>query len=138
MLCTQKGTRCGESRRAGEPFRTMFCFLASTGLRAGELLGLVDFDRGLIYVRRSVICGRVQSIKSKASQKPLPEDTRVRTPHLSLRDLWRRRPSSILKCKKSEWSEYCCPQPCAGTKSKPNNKATAALQRVVRREASIT
>ena len=62
--------------RAGEPFRTMFCILAATGLRAGELLGLtvddLDFDHRLIHVRRSVIRGRVQSLKSKASRRPLP------------------------------------------------------------------
>jgi integrase len=61
---------------AEEPFRTMFCILAMTGVRAGELLGLkvddLDFERRLIHIRRSVIRGRVQSVKSKASQKPLP------------------------------------------------------------------
>lgn len=62
--------------RAEEPFRTMFYILAMTGIRAGELLGLViedlDFQRRLIFIRRSVIRGQVQTVKSKASQKPLP------------------------------------------------------------------
>lgn len=61
---------------AAEPFRTMFCVLAATGIRAGELLGLkvddLDFDRKILHIRRSVIRGRAQSVKSKASQKPLP------------------------------------------------------------------
>ena len=61
---------------AAEPFRTMFCILATTGIRAGELLGLkvedLDFDRQLVQICRSVIRGRVQSVKSKASKKPLP------------------------------------------------------------------
>jgi integrase len=62
--------------RAQEPFRTMFQILAMTGVRAGELLGLqvedVDFERRLLFIRRSVNRGHVQSVKSKASQKPLP------------------------------------------------------------------
>ena len=61
---------------AEEPFRTMFCVLAMTGIRAGELFGLkiddLDFDRRLVHIRRSTIRGRVQSVKSRASQKPLP------------------------------------------------------------------
>jgi len=62
--------------RAQEPFRTMFYVLAMTGIRCGELLGLrvddVDFERRLIFIRRSVNRGHVQTVKSKASQKPLP------------------------------------------------------------------
>ncbi len=61
---------------AHEPFRTMFYILAMTGIRAGELLGLkvgdIDFERRLISIRRSVNRGHVQTVKSKASQKPLP------------------------------------------------------------------
>jgi integrase len=61
---------------AQEPFKTMFCILALTGIRAGELLGLkdedLDFDRRLIFIRRSMNRGLVQSVKSKASRKPLP------------------------------------------------------------------
>lgn len=61
---------------AEEPFRTMFRVLAMTGIRAGKLLGLkvddIDFERRLLHIRRSTIRGRVQSVKSKASQKPLP------------------------------------------------------------------
>jgi integrase len=61
---------------AVEPFRTMFAVAAMTGLRAGELLGLqvedLDFTSQLIFVRRSVHRGRVQSVKSRASRKPLP------------------------------------------------------------------
>lgn len=43
---------------AQDPFRTMFYILAMTGIRAGELLGLqvddIDFERRLIFIRRSV------------------------------------------------------------------------------------
>ena len=62
--------------RAGQPYRTMFTVLAMTAMRAGELCGLtvddLDFERRIIQVRRSVWGGRAQSVKSKASQKPLP------------------------------------------------------------------
>jgi integrase len=61
---------------AGEPFRAMFATVAMTGIRAGELLGLkvedVDFTQRLIFIRRSVNRGHVQTVKSKASKKPLP------------------------------------------------------------------
>lgn len=61
---------------AEEPFRTMFAVLAMTGIRTGELLGLqlddVDFERKLIFIRRSVWYGRIQTTKSRASTKPLP------------------------------------------------------------------
>lgn len=60
---------------AREPYRTMFSVLALTGIRAGELLGLqvddLDFERRIIQVRRSVWCGRVQTVKSKASRAPV-------------------------------------------------------------------
>jgi integrase len=61
---------------APEPFCTMFAVLAMTGIRAGELLGLqvedLDFERRLIFIRRSAWYGRIQTLKSKASQGALP------------------------------------------------------------------
>ena len=61
---------------AKEPFRTMFAVVAMTGTRAGELLGLkvddLDFAARLIFIRRSVNRGQVQTVKSKASKKPVP------------------------------------------------------------------
>jgi len=61
---------------AQKPFDTMFLIAGMCGLRAGELLGLkvedLDFDHRLILIRRSVNRGQVQTVKSKASQKPLP------------------------------------------------------------------
>ena len=57
---------------ASEPYRTMFAIAAMTGLRAGELLALqfgdLDFDRGLIHVRRSCWYSQVQSVKTRTSQ----------------------------------------------------------------------
>jgi integrase len=69
-----------EARRiiegAPEPFSTMFATLAMTGIRAGELLGLqvndLDFEGRLIFIRRSAWYGRIQTLKSRASQGALP------------------------------------------------------------------
>lgn len=62
-------------RLAGEPWRTLFIVLALTGMRAGEVLGLqwqdIDFERGIIQIRRSVWQGRVQSTKSAGSAAPV-------------------------------------------------------------------
>jgi integrase len=61
---------------AKEPFQTMFNVVAMTGIRAGELLGLqvedIDFVGRMISIRRSVHRGHVQTVKSKASKKPVP------------------------------------------------------------------
>jgi integrase len=85
---------------AAEPFRTMFCLAATTGIRAGELLGLVvedlDFERGLVNIRRSVIRGRVQSVKSKASKKPLPMPAMLVTALQGHLKTWRKTPERWL------------------------------------------
>jgi integrase len=61
---------------APEPFKTMFLVLVMTGMRAGEMLGLqwgdIDFERGLIHIRRSAWYGQTQSVKSKTSAAPVP------------------------------------------------------------------
>jgi integrase len=61
---------------AHDPYRTMFAIAAMTGLRAGEILGLmledIDLDRKVLHIRRSVWCGTVQTVKSKSSRAPLP------------------------------------------------------------------
>lgn len=58
-----------------EPYRTMFAIAAMTGLRPGEVMGLhkgdLDFEQGVIHVRRSSWLGRVQTVKSKASRAPV-------------------------------------------------------------------
>lgn len=57
-------------------FRVMFVIAAMTGLRAGEILGLrvEDFDlsQNLLYVRRSVWRGKLQTPKSVNSEAVLP------------------------------------------------------------------
>ena len=61
---------------AREPYKTMFTVLAMTGMRAGEMLGLqwedVDFDKGLLNIRRSAWYGRVQTTKNKSSEAVIP------------------------------------------------------------------
>ena len=58
-----------------DPYSRMFAIAAMTGLRAGEVLALqrndLDFERGLIHVRRSAWYGRVQSVKTKTSRAPV-------------------------------------------------------------------
>jgi integrase len=60
---------------ASLPYRIMFAIAAMTGLRAGEVLALqrwdLDFEKGVIQVRRSAWYGRVQSVKTKASRAPV-------------------------------------------------------------------
>jgi len=61
---------------AEDPWRTLFCISTMEGLRAGEVLGLqwgdIDFDRRLLYIRRSAWYGKVQTAKSEASETVLP------------------------------------------------------------------
>jgi integrase len=61
---------------AEEPWRTLYCLLTMEGLRAGEALGLqwgdIDFDRSLLFVRRSAWYGQIQTAKTKASETVLP------------------------------------------------------------------
>lgn len=60
---------------ASDPYRTMFAIAATTGLRVGEVVGLqrtdLDLEKRVIHVRRSAWYGRVQTVKSKASQAPV-------------------------------------------------------------------
>ncbi len=56
--------------------RTLFTIALMTGMRSGELLGLqrgdLDFERRLIFIRRSIWRKRVQTPKSKHSARPVP------------------------------------------------------------------
>lgn len=85
---------------APEPFSTMFATLAMTGIRAGELLGLrendLDFERRLIFIRRSAWYGRIQTLKSKASQGTLPMPEPLAVMLKSYLETWKPNPSGTL------------------------------------------
>lgn len=93
-----------EARRiitaASEPYRTMFAIAAMTGLRVGEVVGLqkpdLDFDRRLIQVRRSAWYGRVQTVKSKASEAPVVMPDALVTLLQRYIALWRPNPEQFL------------------------------------------
>lgn len=59
---------------AGEPYRTMFWLTASTGIRAGELLGLrpCDVVGNIITINQSVWQGQVTSTKTTAADRVFP------------------------------------------------------------------
>ncbi len=85
---------------AEEPFRTMFCILGMTGIRAGELLALkvddLDFMERRIFIRRSINRRHIQTVKSKASRKPLPmPEPLARVLQVYLKD-WRKNPERWL------------------------------------------
>jgi integrase len=60
------------------PYYVMAFLAAVTGLRVCELLALkwsdVDFAAGEIHLTRAVVCQHVGSLKTAASQKPVPMD----------------------------------------------------------------
>lgn len=59
-----------------EPVRTMVLLDASTGLRASELTALrwedIDFDAGVLHVRRGIVYAVVGEVKTDASRSKLP------------------------------------------------------------------
>ena len=93
-----------EARRiieaAPEPFSTMFATLAMTGIRCGELLGLqvddLDFERRLIFIRRSAWYGRIETLKSKASQGALPMPAPLADMLVSFLKTWKPNPLRLL------------------------------------------
>ncbi|MCJ7502585.1 MAG: site-specific integrase [Acidobacteriia bacterium] len=54
---------------SSEPYKTLFWLAAETGMRAGELCGVraddLDLERGLIFVRQSASCGKLQAPKTE-------------------------------------------------------------------------
>jgi len=62
-----------------EPYRTMVFLVATTALRASELLALqwqdVDFDAGQIRLSRGIVHQKITAMKTEASRKPLPLTT---------------------------------------------------------------
>jgi integrase len=85
---------------APERFKTMFLILVMTGMRAGEMLGLqwadIDFERGLIHIRRSAWYGQTQSVKSKTSAAPVPLPEPLAVALQSYKEQWRPNPHGFL------------------------------------------
>lgn len=85
---------------AADPYRTMFAVAAMTGLRAGEILGLmledIDFDRKVLHVRRSAYCGSIQTVKSKSSRAPLPIPDALAEILRQYLTVWRPNPAKLL------------------------------------------
>jgi len=85
---------------AREPYKTMFWLLAMTGIRAGEMLGLqwadIDFERGLLNIRRSAWYGRVQTTKTKNSEAILPLPGILAATLRTFREQWKSNPDGFL------------------------------------------
>jgi len=85
---------------AREPYKTMFLLLAMTGMRAGEVLGLqwqdIDFDRGLVNIRRSAWYGRTQTVKNKASEGVVPLPPVLANALQNYRGQWKANPEGFL------------------------------------------
>jgi integrase len=88
---------------AKEPYKTMFALAWSTGLRAGELLGLtvsdLDFQRGVIQPRkqaddRTRVLRELKTRKSKSAVAITPETTALLANYLS--NHWRENPNGLL------------------------------------------
>lgn len=62
----------------GEPYKTMALVAGCTGLRVSEIVGLqwgdLNWENLTMFVRRSIVSGKVYDTKTEASQKPLPLD----------------------------------------------------------------
>jgi integrase len=67
--------------RLREPFRTMVLVAVCLGLRVSEIVGLkwcdFDFENLTLLVQRSVVHGRVDSVKTEYSKDELPLDAQL-------------------------------------------------------------
>ena len=85
---------------AREPYKTMFWLLAMTGIRAGEMLGLqwqdIDFDKGLLNIRRSAWYGHVQTTKNKNSEAIIPLPGILAATLRTFREQWKSNPDGFL------------------------------------------
>jgi len=97
---------------------------ASTGLRASELTGLrwqdVEFDAGVLHVRRGVVTGVVGEVKTDASKSQLPLAAFV----LEALKAWRR---ETPYAKPSDWI-FASPR----TRGKKPFRANSLLRRQMR------
>ncbi len=85
---------------AKEPYATMFTVAAMTGIRPGELCGLkvddLDFERRLIFIRRSAWYGKLQQTKTDGSVGVLPMPDSLAACLKRYLSTWRPNPDPIL------------------------------------------
>ena len=83
-----------------DPFATIFAVAAMTAMRPGELLGLkiedLDFERGLIFVRRSAWYSKLQSPKNEGSVRVLPMPTALLLRLKAYLQSWPPNPAGLL------------------------------------------
>lgn len=62
------------AQKLNEPYATLVLFLAVTGLRIGEAIGIrwEDFDGDMLSVRRRIYEGKPDTLKTKSSVRDLP------------------------------------------------------------------
>jgi integrase len=103
----EKEVRCftpDEAQRiidqAPEPFNVCFSLMAYPGLRAGEALGVtwanVDFEGAVLRVRQSAWCGRIKTVKAKASRRDLPLPDALASMLADYRRRWRPNDQGLL------------------------------------------
>lgn len=80
------------------PWRLAYALQGTLGLRCAEVLGLAwrDFEGNLVHIRRSVVHGLVQSLKSKCSAKPLPVPGELKPMLDEHRAAWRANADGLL------------------------------------------
>jgi integrase len=62
------------AEKLSEPYATLVLFLAVTGLRVGEAVGIQwnDFDGEILNVQRRIYEGKADTLKTKSSKRSLP------------------------------------------------------------------
>jgi integrase len=83
-----------------EPFATVFAVAAMTAMRPGEVFGLkmedLDFERGIIFVRRSAWYSKLQSPKNEGSIRVLPMPSPLATRFRSYLQHWQPNAAGLL------------------------------------------
>ncbi|MBZ5529874.1 MAG: tyrosine-type recombinase/integrase [Acidobacteriia bacterium] len=62
-----------------EPYATLILFLAATGLRVGEAIGIkwTDFDGEVLNVQRRIYDGVIDTVKTESAKRSIPIPTRL-------------------------------------------------------------